>query len=128
MQRLISEYDTQGRVYVVEIKGSGVKSDEILAEIRDANLSYLMLAREMIRADRDSAIFRLGLPGKLVDVLDKLSSAQVIRLASGNMMLARLRFDDEAIIELLARQGREISLANTHAALLMAAQPLESKE
>ncbi len=105
-----------------------MNSHEILAEIRDANLSYLMLAREMIRADRDSAIFRLGLPGKLVDVLDKLSSAQVIRLASGNMMLARLRFDDEAIIELLTREGREVSLANTHAALLMAAQPFESKE
>ncbi len=105
-----------------------MKSHEILSEIRDANLSYLMLAREMIRADRDSAIFRLGLPGNLVDVLDKLSSAQVIRLASGNMMLARLRFDDEAIIELLTREGREVSLVNTHAALLMAAQPFEGKE
>jgi flagellar transcriptional activator FlhD len=105
-----------------------VNSHEILAEIRDANLSYLMLAREMIRADRDSAIFRLGLPGKLVDVLDKLSSAQVIRLASGNMMLARLRFDDEAIIELLTREGREVTLSNTHAALLMAAKPLEGKK
>lgn len=105
-----------------------MNSHEILAEIRDANLSYLMLAREMIRADRDSAIFRLGLPGKLVDVLDKLSSAQVIRLASGNMMLARLRFDDEAIIELLTREGREVTLSNTHAALLMAAKPFKGKE
>ena len=105
-----------------------MKSNEILSEIRDANLNYLMLAREMIRDDRASAIFRLGLPDKLIDVLDKLSSAQVIRLASGNMMLARLRFDDEAIIDILTHHGREISLSSTHAALLMASQPFEVKD
>jgi flagellar transcriptional activator FlhD len=101
-------------------EGSRVKNNEILTEIRDANLNYLMLARQMIRADRASAIFRLGLPGGLVDVL--------IRLASSNMMLARLRFEDEAIIEILASQGRDISLATTHAALLMAVQPVEGKQ
>jgi flagellar transcriptional activator FlhD len=105
-----------------------VKNNEILTEIRDANLNYLMLARQMIREDRASAIFRLGLPGGLIDVLDSLSSAQVIRLASSNMMLARLRFEDEAIIQILASQGRDISLATTHAALLMAVQPVEGKQ
>jgi flagellar transcriptional activator FlhD len=70
----------------------------------------------------------LGLQGGLVDVLDSLSSAQVIRLASSNMMLARLRFEDEAIIEILASQGRDISLATTHAALLMAVQSVEGKQ
>jgi hypothetical protein len=43
------------------------------------------------------------------------------------MMLARLRFDDEAIIDILTHPGREISLSNTHAALLMASQPFEVK-
>ena len=105
-----------------------MKSNDLLSEIRDSNLNYLMLARQMIRADRASSIFRLGLSGELVDVLDSLSSAQVIRLASSNMMLARLRFDDEAIIQILASQGRDISLANTHAALLMAVQPFEGKK
>ena len=36
-------------------------SDQILAEIREANLSYLMLAQSLIRTDRDQALFRLGL-------------------------------------------------------------------
>jgi len=43
-------------------------------------------------------------------------------------MLARLRFEDEAIIQILASQGRDISLATTHAALLMAVQPVEGKQ
>ena len=38
-----------------------MNADQILAEIREANLSYLMLAQSLIRADRDQALFRLGI-------------------------------------------------------------------
>ena len=31
-------------------------ADQILAEIREANLSYLMLAQSLIRQDRDQAV------------------------------------------------------------------------
>ena len=99
--------------------------NDMLSEVRDANLNYLMLARQMIRADRASAIFRLGLSAELADLLDGLSSAQVVRLASGNMMLARFRFDDQAILGLLTRLDRETSLVQAHAAILMAAQTVE---
>lgn len=102
-----------------------MNTNEMLNEIRDANLNYLMLAKQMIRADRASAIFRLGLSAELADLLDGLSSAQVVRLASGNMMLARFRFDDQAILGMLTRHSRDASLAQTHAAILMAAQPVE---
>ncbi len=102
-----------------------MNTNEMLNEIRDANLNYLMLARQMIRADRASAIFRLGLSAELADLLDGLSSAQVVRLASGNMMLARFRFDDQAMLGMLTRHGREATLAQTHAAILMSAQPVE---
>ncbi|MEY4208700.1 MAG: Transcriptional activator FlhD [Pseudomonadota bacterium] len=102
-----------------------MNNTEILNEIRDANLNYLMLARQMIRADRAAAIFRLGLSTELVDLLDGLSSAQVVRLASGNMMLARLRLDHQAIRGMLTRTHRDISLSHAHLALLVAAQTVE---
>jgi flagellar transcriptional activator FlhD len=35
-------------------------TEQILAEIREANLSYLMLAQSLIRTDREQALFRLG--------------------------------------------------------------------
>ncbi|HLL11994.1 MAG TPA: flagellar transcriptional regulator FlhD, partial [Rubrivivax sp.] len=35
-------------------------SDQILAEIREANLSYLMLAQSLVRQDKEQALFRLG--------------------------------------------------------------------
>ena len=35
-------------------------SEQLLAEIREANLTYLMLAQNLIRQDKAEAIFRLG--------------------------------------------------------------------
>ncbi len=102
-----------------------MNTTDMLSEIRDANLNYLMLARQMIRADRASAIFRLGLSAELCDLLDGLSSAQVVRLAQSNMMLARFRFDDEAILGMLTRTNRDTTLSQAHSALLMATQPIE---
>ena len=42
-----------------------MNADQILAEIREANLSYLMLAQNLIRADRAEALFRLGLSANI---------------------------------------------------------------
>ncbi len=37
-----------------------MNADQILTEIREANLSYLMLAQSLIRSDREQALYRLG--------------------------------------------------------------------
>lgn len=100
--------------------------DDMMGEIRDANLSYLMLAQQMIRADRATAIFRLGISSEIVDLLEKLSNAQLLKLASSNMMLARFRFDDNAILGMLTGYDKDRALARTHAAILMAGQPVEA--
>lgn len=41
------------------------------------------------------------------------------------MMLARFRFDDQAILGMLTRTSRDASLSQAHSAILMAAQPVE---
>ena len=38
-----------------------METNQILAEIREANLSYMMLAQSLIRSDREQALFRLGI-------------------------------------------------------------------
>ena len=38
-----------------------MNADQILSEIREANLSYLMLAQSLIRSDREQALYRLGI-------------------------------------------------------------------
>ncbi|MEO8599362.1 MAG: flagellar transcriptional regulator FlhD [Burkholderiaceae bacterium] len=99
--------------------------NDLIAEIRDANLSYLMLAQQMIRFDKATAIFRLGLSMEIADLIDRLSNAQILKLANANMMLARFRFDDSAILTMLTNNNKERSQAQSHAAILMAGQPIE---
>lgn len=96
--------------------------NDMQAEMRDANLNYLMLAQQMIRADRACAIFRLGIDARLADLLDSLSNPQILKLASMPLMLARLRFDDPAVLAMLSRCQKEPALAKAHAAILLAGE------
>lgn len=102
-----------------------MKTNDMMAEIRDANLSYLMLAQQMIRSDKATAIFRLGISDEIAELIEGLSNAQIMRLASTNMMLARFRFDDGAILGMLTNYNKDRELAHSHAAILMASQPVE---
>jgi flagellar transcriptional activator FlhD len=98
--------------------------DELMAEIRELNLSYLMLAQQMIRQDKVMAAFRLGISQEVADLVSSLSPAQVLKLARSGMLLTRLRFDDDTILDMLANYTKERSLAQSHAAILMAGQEL----
>jgi len=100
--------------------------NEITMEIRDANLSYLMLAQKMIHSDRAGAIFRLGIDADIADLLAKLSAQQLLKLAGTSMMLARFRFDDNAILGMLTDYSKDVSLARSHTAILMSGQPVEA--
>lgn len=99
---------------------------ELLMEIRDANLSYLMLAQQMIRSDKAAAIFRLGVSGDVASFLSYLSNSQLIKLASSNMMLARFRFDDSAVLGMLTNYNKNEVQARAHGSILMTAQAVEA--
>ena len=74
----------------------------MLAEIREVNLSYLLLAQRLLQEDRPSAMFRMGLSEQLADILASLNLAQVVKVAASNQLLCRFRFDDHAILSSLA--------------------------
>jgi flagellar transcriptional activator FlhD len=99
--------------------------NDMVAEIRDANLSYLMLAQQMIRADKATAIFRLGISAEVADLLENLNTAQILKLSGTNMMLARFRFDDGSILGMLTNYTKDRALTHSHAAILMSSQPVE---
>ena len=103
----------------------------ILAEIREANLSYLILAQSLIRLDRAQALYRLGISEETARLIDELSPAQMMRIAQGNMLICRFRFDDAMLWSLLADQGganggEERSASRLHAAILMAGNYAET--
>jgi flagellar transcriptional activator FlhD len=97
-----------------------MKSAQLLEEIRDANLSYLMLAQRMIREDREEAMFRLGLSAEVADVVAGLSPAQILKIAASNMVMCRFRFSEDMVWNLLTGHGKDAKLAGVHAAVLMA--------
>ena len=74
-----------------------MNEDQILTEIREANLSYLMLAQSLIRADREQALFRLGISEDTATLLNTLSPAQLMKIASSNTLLCRFRMDDDLV-------------------------------
>ena len=97
-----------------------MNTETMLDEIRDANLTYLMLAQALIRNDRAQALFRLGLSEEVADVVAGLSAAQILKIAASNMVMCRFRFDDQVVWNLLTSHGRDKEVSGVHAAILMA--------
>ncbi|MEW5903531.1 MAG: flagellar transcriptional regulator FlhD [Pseudomonadota bacterium] len=100
--------------------------NQIQDEVREINLSYMMLAQQMIRSDKASAIFRLGISDELADLIDGLSPAQMLKMAGGNMLLCRFRFDEQLLLNLVTDYNKDRMMSQTHAAILMAGQPVEA--
>jgi len=99
---------------------------EVYDEIKEMNLSYLMLAQQLIRADRETAQYRLGISADIADIIERLSSAQVLKMARSNMVLCRFRFDDRTLLGLLSGHERDRDNSHTHAVILAGSRPVEA--
>src|SRR5436190_23848773 len=106
-----------------------MNTEQVLAEIREANLSYLMLAQNLIRADRDQALYRLGVSEETAALIGMLSPAQMMKIAAGNTLLCRFRMDDDIVWSLLTNHGKTAAsdtTARLHASILMAGRHHEA--
>ena len=99
-----------------------MKTQELLSEISELNLTYLMLAQRMLATDRDTALFRLGISEELADILQEISPAQLVKLASTNLLLCRFRLDDQALLGLVTQPHRETGLQQSQMSILLARQ------
>jgi flagellar transcriptional activator FlhD len=104
-------------------------TDQILAEIREANLSYLMLAQTLIRSDREQALYRLGVSEDTATVIGSLTPAQMMKVAQSSTLLCRFRMDDELVWNLITSHGKQAaneSVGRLHAAILLAGRHQEA--
>ena len=105
-------------------------NEQMLTEIREANLTYLMLAQNMIRQDKAEALFRLGMSEEAADLIGALSTAQILKIASGNMLLCRFRVDDDIVWNLLTNHSvnkvDNDATTRLHASILMAGRFAET--
>ena len=104
-------------------------SEQILAEIREANLSYLMLAQSLIRHDREQALFRLGISEDNANLIATLTPAQMMKIAARNTLLCRFRMDDDVVWNLITSHGKGAAndgMSRLHASILMAGRHQEA--
>lgn len=104
--------------------------DQLMIEIREANLTYLMLAQRMIRDDPAQALYRLGISEEVAELISSITSGQLLKIASGSVLLCHMRGIDEAVWSLLSNQT-ENNAANDvnnrlHASIVMSSQFAQS--
>jgi flagellar transcriptional activator FlhD len=89
-----------------------------------------MLAQNLIRQDKAEALFRLGMSEESADMIAILSPAQILKIASGNMLLCRFRMDDEIVWNLLTNHSAtkvdNDATTKLHASILMAGRFAET--
>ena len=93
-----------------------MKTDQILAEIHEANSAYLRLAKAMLQADRSGACQQLGISGKVAAMIEQLSPDQITRMARSNTLLQRFEMNEETVFGLLAAHGKRAADAAQAAA------------
>ena len=107
-----------------------MNNEQMLNQIREANMTYLMLAQSLVRQDKAEALFRLGMSEESADMIGALSPAQIMKIASSNMLLCRFRVDDDIVWNLLtnhtAAKVDNDATTKLHASILMAGRYAEA--
>ncbi len=103
--------------------GTAVTSAQLHEEIKETNLSYLLLAQNMIHQDQASALFRLGISEEMAQLISNLTPAQLIKMAASNLLVCRFRFDEDLLFHLINDYSKDRLMAQPHAAILMSSQP-----
>lgn len=102
-----------------------MRTATLLEDIRELNLSYLLLAQRMLREDYATALFRLGLTAENADVLLTLSPKQLVKLGRSNLLLCQWRVDNSQVFSILSDDSPYANLQQMHTAILLASQPPE---
>jgi flagellar transcriptional activator FlhD len=110
-----------------------ITNDQLMNEVREANMSYLMLAQHMLRDDRDQAMYRLGLAEEVADMIVALTPGQLLKISNSNMLMCRFRFDDDVVWSLLLSHGKARQVSDginanaVHAGILMASHAAKAE-
>jgi len=111
---------------ILSLRGSVMNTAQLHEEIKEANLSYMLLARQMIQDDQASAIFRLGISEEMAELIAGLSPAQLLKMAASNMLLCSFRFDEKLLLNMITDYNKDRMMSQAHTAILMAGYPMET--
>ena len=103
-----------------------MKTEQMLQEIREVNMTYLILAQAMIREDKAQAMYRLGIGEDVADILEQLSTGQILKIASSNTLVCCFRFENQMVWDLLTSHSKDLNVGGVHAAILTAGKIKEA--
>ena len=103
-----------------------VEASSLLHDIREVNLSYLMLAQRLLRENLPAGMFRLGVGADVADIILGLSPAQLVKLASSSSLICGFRLDDYGLLSSLTQDVLGGVLQQAHSTILLAQQSVEA--
>jgi flagellar transcriptional activator FlhD len=90
-----------------------------LNDIREVNLSYLMLAQRLLRDNYAAGMFRLGFDEDVAQIVLRLSPAQLVKLASSSSLICRFRLNDYDLLSSLTQDAVGGILEQAHSTILL---------
>ena len=102
-------------------------NDEITREISEINLAYILLAQKMVKQDKAASMIRLGIGGKLADMLANMTITQLIKLSNSKFLIFSPRLNDEASIHAVGNDEKDSALQRAHMSILMAGNHVAGK-
>ena len=96
--------------------------NDTVEPIREINLAYIMLARQLLQEEGAAGANRLGLSKEVADILANLTLTQVIKFAASDHLLCSFRFNDHAMLSALTNTSNRVGSAPQHSGLLAAEQ------
>ncbi|OIN68656.1 hypothetical protein BL248_23455 [Ralstonia solanacearum] len=89
--------------------GITMTARKLLPEVKALNETFLRLVRRVLEADFEAGRSALGVSAEMANALLSLSDERCMAVASTNLLLCCIRFDDPILMRLLGN-GRGLAL------------------
>ena len=90
-----------------------MNAKQIHEEIKETNLSFMLLAQQMIRGDKASAMDSFGVNEEMADLVAGLSPAQLLKMSASNMLLCCFQFDERVLFSMVTDYKKDILRSKT---------------
>lgn len=92
-----------------------MNAKQIHEEIKETNLSFMLLAQQMIRNDKTHAMTNFGVNEEMADLVAGLSPAQLLKMSASNMLLCCFHFDESLLLNMITDYKKDGLLAKVAA-------------
>jgi flagellar transcriptional activator FlhD len=96
--------------------------ESTLAEIQELNMTYMLLAKQLLSEDREAAIFRLGISPDVGDYILSLSAKKLAQISRTSQFLCSLRIESVVELEATIASHRDYFETPSHHAVLLASK------